>query len=71
VLLTLPGAALLAWLPARGRGWAEQAAIAFGLSLAFVSLTALAGWWIGAPFTGFAIAVILCLALIALAAAVL
>jgi hypothetical protein len=48
----------------------EYAAIAFGLSLALVSLAALAGWWLHFTFDGLFFGIILSASLIALAAAV-
>jgi hypothetical protein len=69
VALFLPGAALLAWLPARGRSLPEHLATSFGLSLAFVSLAALAGWILGVSFSVLSIAVFLLLSAIAVAAA--
>jgi hypothetical protein len=65
----LPGIAWLAWVPARGRSLPEKAAIAFGLSIAFFSLAALAGWWLRRPFTGVSLGILFLLSLFAIAAA--
>jgi len=46
-MLWLPGLAWQAWLPPRGRDWAERAADGLALSLSFWALLALAGFYLG------------------------
>ena len=52
LVLLLPGAAWLAWMPLRERGFAQSLATAFGISLALTALGALATFVTGVYLSG-------------------